>query len=321
VSGFLSPKFLRYRSVAGVTIEEDLHCPSCGYNLRGLTYGRSCPECGHHTEPQREVTDVMTSGGEEDRARWRTGLGLAALCVFVALATRIAYYGASFAGIIPDAVTVTYLGAGAINSIVWIVAVWLVTPRSLLKRWPWMRPFRWVARGLACAWIAGYACVIMTFVQQPAPIQWVIAGNVLGRLLGGVGVMIVAFMLTFVAEEAELEKPTRRLSAAVWLLWLPTAIAQAFPPWIAWFTLVILGFVLFFWGWLMSLLGLALLEMHRHAAWARRHATESVGRQARIDEQRREIDAAVEATVRPVPERSNEDLPLDQRRSGGVQHD
>ncbi|UCD74410.1 MAG: hypothetical protein JSV91_11535 [Phycisphaerales bacterium] len=29
-----------------VCIEEDLPCPDCGYNLRGLAVGRRCPECG-----------------------------------------------------------------------------------------------------------------------------------------------------------------------------------------------------------------------------------------------------------------------------------
>ena len=45
-------------------IETDWCCRNCGYNLRGLTTGHPCPECGHveRYEPPRE--------GEESYARW-----------------------------------------------------------------------------------------------------------------------------------------------------------------------------------------------------------------------------------------------------------
>ena len=47
MSGFLSSKYLKYlQASSGERIEEDIRCVDCGYNLRGLNYGRACPECG-----------------------------------------------------------------------------------------------------------------------------------------------------------------------------------------------------------------------------------------------------------------------------------
>ena len=52
MSGFLSSKYLKYQqALFRERIEEDLHCVKCGYNVRGLTYGRACPECSAPIEP------------------------------------------------------------------------------------------------------------------------------------------------------------------------------------------------------------------------------------------------------------------------------
>lgn len=48
----------------GRPIERDWTCSSCGYNLRGLTTGHPCPECGHI-----EVYHPP-SEGEESYGRW-----------------------------------------------------------------------------------------------------------------------------------------------------------------------------------------------------------------------------------------------------------
>ena len=48
MSSFFSQRYLRFRKAAeGGPIEADLPCRTCGYNLRGLNYGRNCPECGN----------------------------------------------------------------------------------------------------------------------------------------------------------------------------------------------------------------------------------------------------------------------------------
>ena len=38
-------------------ISSDLHCLVCGYNLRGLTPDRNCPECGLHVQRTLDLGD------------------------------------------------------------------------------------------------------------------------------------------------------------------------------------------------------------------------------------------------------------------------
>ncbi|MCP3902911.1 MAG: hypothetical protein GY715_04675, partial [Planctomycetes bacterium] len=71
-----------------------------------------------------------------------------------------------------------------------------------------------------------------------------------------------------------------------------------------------LGMVLFFWCWLMGLLLLGILDLHRHVRWGQREAIVTVDRQRRIDERRADLDAEIAATVRPVP-RHGGDITLD----------
>jgi len=45
-SVFNEPAFLADQSNQARLVDHDLPCSQCGYNLRGMTVGRSCPECG-----------------------------------------------------------------------------------------------------------------------------------------------------------------------------------------------------------------------------------------------------------------------------------
>lgn len=42
--------------------DSDIPCPGCGYNLRGLSLGRGCPECG------LKIVSNTPPGGERRRA-------------------------------------------------------------------------------------------------------------------------------------------------------------------------------------------------------------------------------------------------------------
>ena len=78
-------------------IEDDLACESCGYNVRGLTYGRDCPECGVRIRAIRPTHDMLLNTAPVERHRWRTGLWLAGMCVAMAQAT-VAMFAATRTG-------------------------------------------------------------------------------------------------------------------------------------------------------------------------------------------------------------------------------
>src|SRR5688572_24850362 len=40
-------KFYPPRLTPTGTVEEDVRCSQCGYNVRGLSHDGKCPECGH----------------------------------------------------------------------------------------------------------------------------------------------------------------------------------------------------------------------------------------------------------------------------------
>ncbi len=299
----------------GQRIEDDLACALCGYNVRGLHYGRDCPECGSRIRAIRPTHDLLLNTSPVERNRWRHGLAIGAACVAVATVARLAYFLAAAGGSTP-VLDFGYIGITAANAAAWIAAVWLVTPPAIDRRWPLMRNPRLLARGLTLAWIPGYVCLVAQYMSAAGgPPLALVAGNLAGRFLGGVGVLCVACILSWIAEEAELPTAARRLNAAVWILWFPTLLAQAFPSAMAWFALVPLGIVLCFWAWVMTLMCLGIMELHRHVRWSMIHAIESTERADRIAETRRTMEESIAAAVRPLPRVDEIDVSLDDDRT------
>jgi hypothetical protein len=301
VSRRLSSKLLKSRGAARPAIDERRPCPHCGYDLRGLPLGQACPECGGVDDVRRAAHDVLQSGSPAQRAALRRGFAIATLCLIVALAARLAFLAASLAGW--TGARGAYVFVGAANSIAWAAAVWLITPPRIVHRSPELAPARRAARVLAPAFAAGYACII---ARELAPAgssleSWLDAGNMLGRLLGGAGAMILAFVLTVVAGDVERPDAARRFNAVAWILWVPTLLAQAFRASITWIDLIVLAMVLLFWTWLMALFILGMRELWAHAHWAHVLTFGVSGRAARIDQTRCELDAAAAAAIRPLP--------------------
>ena len=78
MSTFLSNKFLKYRGLAHkpVPIETDRYCQGCGYNVRGLVFGRNCPECGTHLFSASEARPhlvIVRNGTLDDTALLKPG--------------------------------------------------------------------------------------------------------------------------------------------------------------------------------------------------------------------------------------------------------
>jgi hypothetical protein len=315
MSGFFSSRYLKYRRPEYQRkVEKDLPCPGCGYNLRGLNYGRNCPECGLAIEPEGALRDALLSGGRSARNALRFGLAAAFWCLVVAVAARLVLFFGGFAGVAPPLAR-AYLTTGLILSVVWTAAAWLVTPRRLTGRRPWMRQLRLFIRVSQPLWVVAYICWFLAIVGGGGALEtWAR----LLRLIAGVGAIVLAFVLSRVAEEAQRETAAWRLNAAVWLLPITTLLPQLFPKSIAWFTLIPLGLVLLLWVWVMLLFALGVLDLQRHVRWSMIHAADQHTRSQRVAEIRAAVEGELEASIRPI-EPPPPDIPLDPPDGGREQ--
>lgn len=296
MSGFLSSKFLKYQQArARGTIDEDLCCATCGYNLRGLSYVGSCPECSAPIEPAGD--DVFLAGDDAERRAWRLGLGLASGCLAGAVAARLLLFVAGFGGAGNQVVWVLlWFGFGI--GIVWAFAAWLITPAVLGRRWMFMGQLRWVVRVSQLLWPAAYAAWMIGLATSRFdlfPLAAVL------RLLAGIGGIVLALMLVAVATAAQREAAARRLMAAVWLLPILSLLTQAFPGRMPWFFLVPLGMLLLGWAWVMMLAAMAVGELYQHVRWTMLEASVLASRPERVSEARSAIDRELAASVRPPP--------------------
>src|SRR5688572_13600420 len=148
MSSFLSTKFLKYKGLTAQpprAIVGDLLCVNCGYNLRGLITGGNCPECGRQISLTRALEDSLLSGTTSQRRALLVGLTIVAICPVVLALARI---GFPVAWSLSKTVQMVepFLAVNLLNSVAWMVGVWLLTPRRLQKNHPRLRWVRWTAR-------------------------------------------------------------------------------------------------------------------------------------------------------------------------------
>jgi hypothetical protein len=307
MSGFFSSRFLKYRRPEyRAKIDRDLPCPGCGYNLRGLNYGRNCPECGLVIEPGDAPRDPLLAAGAAGRSALRVGFAVAFGCLVAAVAARFVLLVVGVVGISPR-IAATYLATGLVLSGAWTIAAWLITPRPLDRRQPTMRALRLVIRTTQPLWMVGYVCWLLAVLNSDDQLAaWARAI----RFVAGVGAIVLAAMLCRVAAEAGREDAARRLNAAAWLLPITTLLPQLFPRDIPWFGLVPLVLLLLLWAWVMMLFALGVLELQRHVSWAGALAARGQTRSQRVAETRAAVDRTLEESIRPLPA-SPPDVPLD----------
>jgi hypothetical protein len=317
MSRWLSPRLVELRSLQATgPIDRDVYCFSCGYNVRGLNYGRACPECGSTISPASARVGGVLAGSDRQRRQWETGLGLGVLCLTVVIVARVLLFAISpFVG---TGLRGPYVVVGAITAVLWVRAAWLMTPPELDDVWPERRTLRGTARRLQWLWLVAYTALLAEhFLAATGPVGETLRMIAQAtRLLAGCGVVLLAYLLRRVAESAELESAANRFNAFVWFIWLPALLMQVFPTMMPWIALILTAFVLALWIWVMLLLLLGTLELHRHLRWLRIHAVEAGRRAERMQETRREMDEAVEATIRPLPAERGGEIPLDPSQGG-----
>ncbi len=316
MSGFLSPKYLKYQRASRTRkITHDHYCRCCGYNVRGLNYGRNCPECGELIEVPGASAGAggpLLCSSEAQRRRWRLGLALAVVVLIAVVAGRFALFiDLVFVG--GSAIAGPYLIIGFIASVTWIVVVWLVTPPEVGGPEHWRRSLRALVRQSQFLWLAGYAAWVLALGPM-AGTGGEVAAHVVSlacRGVAGAGALGLAVLLQPVAAAAELDDAERRLNAAVWLLPVPSILLALVPGIVAWFTLTLIVMLMLLpWGWFMLLYIRGLLEMHRCVSWWLGHSAVSHTRTQRVTQARAAADEQLRASVRPLPP-LEPDLPLE----------
>ncbi len=318
MSGFLSPKYLKYQRASRTRkITRDHYCRCCGYNVRGLNYGRNCPECGEQIEVPGDSGGAggpLLCTSREQRQRWRLGLALATVSLLVAIVTRFALFiDLVFVGglVMPGA----YLTIGLVGSAAWITGVWLITPPDMAGPEAWRRKLRGAVRWSQWLWLFGYVWWIVAAGTPTGSGAQTLAyvASIACRAVAGVGALGLAVLLAPVAEAAELEDASRRLNAAVWLLPIPSILLALVPLIVPWIFIVLIAMLLLLpWGWFMWLYARSLLEMQRCVSWWLGQSAVSHTRTQRITKARAAADEQLRASVRPPPPQEP-DLPLEPR--------
>lgn len=304
MSSFLSNKFLQYRlgpAAQPRTIESDLFCTSCGYNLRGLTFGRNCPECGQQIRKTPGLKDSLLQGDWSQRESVKLGLTLTAATLLAVALARLGLFIALVTAMNPkyqDA----YLWLGLALSIGWIFGVWLLTPPHLDAHYFKIRWLRRTARWSQLIWIPAYICWILAEMKFPGTpegdrlYQW----SMMLRGLGALGAALFAAWLMRLAVDAELETAARWINLSIWMLPLPTLALISVPSSIPWVAVILVALPLAIWCWYVLLLGRAALIMQRHVSWSMRLAAQDQDRMKRIEQKRAEMDRQVASTIRPL---------------------
>lgn len=306
MSGFLSPKYLRLRdpeSGRDGPIDIDTPCRGCGYNLRGLTPGTRCPECGLEMQPSRQRGRASFIAQSDPSARQRIirglrisaiGLGLMAACR-VWLLLPLPGRG--------DLVVVDIVAL--VSSMIWLAGVMLVTSRELDVYGGPMQLARWFVRGSQVLWPIAFGAVLYYDINGgpgPAHAIWSI-----GRIIAGLGVLVFLAVLSVPAQDADCDDEANRLMAMFWALlivsplagWLPRGIA---PTGVMWVLYGLLGVVVVLWTILMGVTVQTINAVAGAAAAVHRDLARRGGRQERVRQTREELSRDIEDQVRQYPD-------------------
>ncbi|MEQ8769826.1 MAG: hypothetical protein RIB60_04880 [Phycisphaerales bacterium] len=191
-------------------INEDRECPNCGYNLRGLSKGGTCPECG------RKI-------GGKTASRYRDNLTYAAPSYLRTLCRGLWIMAASLP-ILPF--SLCFAAAAPIGSGVWALGAWIALtkrpltddtrPDAVLDSDKLRAVARWMQLPLVVGSVLLWLGMQVTAGTPVATILGVLAG--LSLLAGVVGYIPLSIYLTAIADWASHESAAGRLRASAWFM-------------------------------------------------------------------------------------------------------
>jgi hypothetical protein len=216
MSEFLTDKYLKYMAaLRGKPIEDDTQCEYCGYNLKGLRYGKACPECGtpirYHRHPDLAFDEMplpLIKGFRLSCWMSVSAIG-AAVVVLVTGAVRTGY----------EIGLVLLLAVVAM----WVASVWRLTrpldlPQAIAHGFSPRSRLRNAARWLQGGWILAVGAKAASTVQAAAGGPAILFDRLAfgGVLVGIVGLGALALFLARFAAWVRNEFAAKAFNLAVW---------------------------------------------------------------------------------------------------------
>ena len=306
MSTFFSNKYLKYRRLlergAGASsIDKDLACANCNYNLRGLKPGRVCPECGRVIPFDLPMAmDPMLGGDAARRSRTLWGLTLMAVAGVSAVALRIGSAALwSFAYWPP---LTLHASARLVIALAWSIGVIMALPRSMDAGRPMRRAARQLVVLSQILWIPSALCGLLALTPGLAAsalslTQW---SHVLSvpAMIGGIG---VALLLLQAADEIQLDEAPRLIGIAVWTVPVLTGVLMFVPRGVGFITLSLVGPLMLAWGWYMISFARGVWEFRQYVEWGMRQVGDVGDREVRVAQTRAELQHEADSQVRTLP--------------------
>ncbi len=185
---FLTDKYLKARAaLQRRLIDGDFPCAQCSYNLRGLRYGGSCPECGAPIRYKRDLGVAFTEMPIGMIRAYRAGAWLAAAA---SLGGILVWWSGNF--VLPPW---PRLAVASVLAAAWVVAVWQLTtatdlpPAIALASWRRSR-LRLAARWLQAGWLVALSAHAAATGAPGNPWGAVAVAGLLAGLAGVVALMV-----------------------------------------------------------------------------------------------------------------------------------
>lgn len=277
------------KSVGLNAFEGDRPCGSCGYNLKGLSPGGVCPECGTPIRPRAGTSEIAPDLLEAPRSLVTTiglaCLGLAGLTLLEMLVSIGMAWGRASA--------LWTSAIGVCFGLAWVAGVALATrprPGAPKDGAPAMieSGIRWVARLMSLMVPAGFACVLMAEVLKQRgllPGHWEMLAPYMG--FGGKASYVpLALAVANLALSGAEETVAWRTRAGAALM-VATFVISGFALWMTTLGAVGAGAGLFMviaavaWlaAWIFTLLGLT--QVGLMMLWSVKYVDESADRERR----------------------------------------
>lgn len=238
MSAFNSDRYFRFRQIAtGQVIESHRPCRKCGYDLRGLTANRRCPECGTSIAASlmRKLNDEAL-GDAPPGYLSRLRLGAALLLASPLVLAVLAMVGPLVRkGLADDAAAERFVLSSLLApGLLWASGCFLLsgpreTQQQVLGGISIWRARRWGLRLTSPAWLGVTACLLwLAGLTNPSPVEEraALASLVAALLFALINAAVLSHYFSLLCAWAYDMAMSRSFALLAWgaATWLITAI-------------------------------------------------------------------------------------------------